>query len=107
MFLQTHVRGEDIACRYGGEEFTLILPDASLADTCRRAEELLESVRQLQVQHSGKSLGFITLSLGVANFPEYGTTVDEVIHAADTALLQAKEQGRNRVIIAERGQLNG
>ncbi|NJN65340.1 MAG: PAS domain S-box protein [Chloroflexaceae bacterium] len=103
-FLQTHVRREDIACRYGGEEFTLILPDTSLPDTLKRAEELLAGARELQIRHKGRSPGAITLSFGVACCPEHGRTADEVIRAADTALLRAKETGRDRVVVAQGGE---
>lgn len=100
-FLQSHIRREDIACRYGGEEFTLILPDTSLLDSWKRAEELLIEGREIQVRYKGRSLGSITLSFGVASYPENGRTADEVVRVADMALLQAKESGRDRVVVAQ------
>jgi diguanylate cyclase (GGDEF)-like protein/PAS domain S-box-containing protein len=96
-FLQQHTRGEDIACRYGGEEFTLVLPGASLADTQQRARELRTGIQALVVKHGGQALAQVTISLGVAVFPEHGTTADSLIRAADQALYQAKRNGRNRV----------
>lgn len=99
-FLQAQVRGADIACRYGGEEFILVLPGASLEDTRRRAEQVRRRVERLQAQHKGCHLGSITVSLGVAAFPEHGMTAEAVIKAADTALYQAKAAGRNRVMLA-------
>lgn len=99
-FLQSNIRGEDIACRYGGEEFTLILPGASLDNTRKRAQMLCEKIRELQVVHHGKPLGKITLSLGVSCFPDHGTTSEAVIGAADDALYQAKHAGRNRVCVS-------
>ncbi|MFH0812236.1 MAG: GGDEF domain-containing protein [Pseudomonadota bacterium] len=98
--LQKYVRGSDIACRYGGEEFTVILPDASLEVTCQRAEQLREAATNLQVEHRGQLLGLITLSLGVAVFPEHGSTAGDVLQAADVALYRAKNEGRNRVCVA-------
>jgi diguanylate cyclase (GGDEF)-like protein/PAS domain S-box-containing protein len=98
-FLKSNIRGEDIACRYGGEEFALILPEASIEGTRQRAEQLREGVKHLEVQHRGQSLGGVTLSVGVAMFPEHGTTTDDILRAADAALYQAKATGRDRVVI--------
>jgi diguanylate cyclase (GGDEF)-like protein len=99
-FLQRHTRDTDVACRYGGEEFTLILPEATLEDTQRRAEDLCTGIKDLHVQHNGRMLGTITISLGVAGFPRDGRSVATVLRAADLALLQAKTEGRNRLVIA-------
>jgi len=98
--LQKTVRKEDIACRYGGEEFLLALPDASFEDTVARAEQLQNMAQALDVVHRGRSLGQVTLSLGVAVFPTHGTTTDILIRAADTALYRAKQNGRSRVEVA-------
>jgi diguanylate cyclase (GGDEF)-like protein len=100
-FLQRHTRSGDVACRFGGEEFTLVLPHASLDDTRRRAEELRESIKHLQVVYEDRTLQTITVSLGVSCFPLHGTTVESVIAAADYALGLAKASGRDRVVIAE------
>jgi diguanylate cyclase (GGDEF)-like protein len=99
-FLQSHIRGSDIACRYGGEELTLILPEASLEVTKKRAEQIREGVKYLNIQHHGQALGAITLSLGVASFPEHGLSGEAVIQAADAALYRAKKSGRDTVRIA-------
>lgn len=96
-FLQSHVRKSDIACRYGGEELILILPEASLEIVLERAQAIRERVKHLQVQHRHQLLGTITLSLGVAMFPEHGLTVEAVLQAADAALYRAKQLGRDRV----------
>ncbi len=98
--LQRHVRSSDIACRYGGEEFTLIMPETSLEIACQRAGHLREAVKHLQVQHGKRSLGDVTLSFGVAVFPDHGTTAETLLRAADTALYQAKSEGRDRVCAA-------
>jgi diguanylate cyclase (GGDEF)-like protein/PAS domain S-box-containing protein len=97
-FLQAHIRGEDIACRYGGEEFTLILPGASPDITQQRAEYLREGVKHLNIVYRDQFLGLITLSLGIAIFPDHGTTVDNILRAADLALYRAKTEGRDRVV---------
>jgi diguanylate cyclase (GGDEF)-like protein/PAS domain S-box-containing protein len=102
-FLEMRVRKGDIACRYGGEEFTLILPEDTLEKAQQRAEELRTAVQALSVPYHGDLLDRITLSFGVAVFPEHGTTADLLLRAADKALYRAKAEGRDRVIVAERG----
>jgi diguanylate cyclase (GGDEF)-like protein/PAS domain S-box-containing protein len=99
--LLDHVRGEDIACRYGGDEFILILPDASLQVTLERAEQIVKLARWSYLQLEGQNLSAVTLSVGVALFPEHGRTSDAILKAADAALYQAKHAGRNRVVAAD------
>jgi len=98
--LRNNVRGEDIACRFGGEEFILILPDASLEMTQQRAEQIREVIKGMIVEYRHQPLGVVTVSVGVAGFPTHGTTSDEMIQKADEALYQAKHRGRDRVEIA-------
>jgi diguanylate cyclase (GGDEF)-like protein len=100
-FVKARIRGEDIACRYGGEEFVLILPDASLEDTRRKAEQIRADVKQLKVYSQGRLLDNISISLGVAAFPDHGSTQGDILKAADTALYRAKNEGRDRVVVAE------
>ncbi len=100
-FLRSNVRGEDIACRFGGEEFVLIMPEATREITSQRAEHFRKNLKQLSVKQSDQLVGRITLSLGVAIFPDHGSTGEEVLQAADVALYRAKRQGRDRVVIAE------
>ncbi len=97
--LRTNVRGEDIACRYGGEEFLLILPDASLESVKQRAEEIRVKVKELRIAYQSEELS-ITISVGVAILPNHGSNVDDALKAADAALYKAKAEGRNRVMIA-------
>jgi len=98
--LGRQVRVEDIACRYGGEEFTLVLPGCSLEAACQRAEVLCGNVRDLRVPFAGQVLGGVTLSVGVAAYPQHGATGPAVMRSADSALYQAKLAGRNRVMPA-------
>ena len=98
-FLLTRTRGEDIACRYGGEEFVYVLPEASLEDTLNRAQQLRTEVKQITVYHLGKRLDNISISLGVTAFPEHGLTVETILKTADTALYQAKNEGRDRAVV--------
>jgi len=99
--LQSQIRGEDIACRVGGEEFLLILPDTSLDTARQRAEKLREECKRISIQYGGRPLAAITLSLGIATFPEHGTTSEAILRSADEALYQAKAQGRDCVVIAK------
>jgi diguanylate cyclase (GGDEF)-like protein/PAS domain S-box-containing protein len=102
-FITNIIRKEDIACRWGGEEFFLILPGASLKAGLERAEEIRFGAKQLQVP-TGKPHRPVTLSLGIAVYPEHGVTTDELIKAADTALYWAKQAGRDRVMAPQRLQ---
>lgn len=97
---RAHVRKEDIACRYGGEEFLIILPDAPLDIAIERAEQIREAVKRLELKSSGRLIGAVTASIGLAMFPEHAQTVDTLVKAADTALYEAKHAGRDRVILA-------
>lgn len=100
-YLKTRIRKEDIACRYGGEEFILILPDVNTETTCQRAEAIRQGVEGMYVSvQNQQNLRLVTLSMGVSIFPENGQTVEELLRSADVALYQAKQAGRNRYILA-------
>ena len=99
--IQGQIREEDIACRYGGEEFLLIMPGAPMEIVLERANEVNLSVKRLHMQ--SKSLKHITISAGVAIFPEHGSTSKDIIKAADAALYRAKEEGRDRVCLSGLG----
>jgi len=96
-FLRRHTRGQDVACRYGGDEFTLILPGASQEVTRRRAEQLRDEFKRLQVRYPDPAMGIVTLSMGVATFPAHGATWEVVLREADVALYRAKQEGRDQV----------
>jgi diguanylate cyclase (GGDEF)-like protein len=100
-FLQAHVRESDFTCRYGGEEFLMILPEATREITQLRAEQIREEIHGLQVQYEGQSLEMVTLSLGVAMYPQHGSTKELLFSAVDAALYRAKNEGRDRVIVAD------
>lgn len=101
LMLGTHLRKADIACRYGGEEFTLILPEADAQAACQKAEQLREAAKRLVIQYGRKTVEPISLSLGVACCPTHGATGEALLHAADTALYQSKAAGRDCVTLAE------
>jgi diguanylate cyclase (GGDEF)-like protein len=97
LFLQKQVQNSEIVCRYGGEEFMVILPEGSLEYAHQVAEQIRQGVKELAINYQEQSLDMITLSLGVAGFPEHGKTGDEVIRAADVALYHAKAKGHDCV----------
>ncbi|HQO28926.1 MAG TPA: GGDEF domain-containing protein, partial [Accumulibacter sp.] len=99
--LQQRLRGDDIACRYGGEEFIVILPGASLENVVQRAEGLRRLVADdLRIIYDGDELPGVTLSIGVSSFPMHGLNGEQCIRAADDALYRAKLAGRDRVVEA-------
>jgi diguanylate cyclase (GGDEF)-like protein len=102
-FLCRRTRGQDVACRYGGEEFVLILSGASLETAKQRAELLREEAKKLAVQYEGHVLGSITLSVGVAASPVHGSTAEDLLRTADAALYRAKTKGRNLVVVGHLG----
>lgn len=91
----------DLACRYGGEEFLVVLAGANLAVTQAKAETIRSQVKLLQLEYEGKSLGSITCSLGVACFPKHGQTLQDLVAIADAALYEGKKLGRDRVVTPE------
>ena len=98
--LQRSLRREDIPCRHGGEEFVVVLPDASLEDARRRAEQLREGIKLLRTPYKGGIVGPLSASIGVAAYPEHGSTGEALIRTADAALYRAKREGRDRVMVA-------
>jgi diguanylate cyclase (GGDEF)-like protein len=93
-------RGSDIACRFGGEEFAVILPGASLDNTRKRAEAIRASFEALDLVYGGQRLAPLSLSAGVSALPPGATQWGCVLQEADKALYAAKEGGRNRVVAA-------
>jgi diguanylate cyclase (GGDEF)-like protein/PAS domain S-box-containing protein len=99
--LREHVRGEDIPSRYGGDEFILVLPDASCEVTRKRAELIRNAAHHFHTQFERQNLKLGTLSLGVAVYPSHGSTSAAILRAVDCALYRAKREGRGRVIVAD------
>ena len=96
-YLLSQTRQYDIACRYGGEELVIVMPDASLEDTTARAEQIRQGIKQLELKYENQNLETITVSIGISCFPGDGSDVNSLILAADKALYEAKEQGRDCV----------
>lgn len=98
--LREHLRKSDISCRYGGDEFVLILPDSSIADTQERVEQIRVFLKGIQRIHYGEKMqDMITLSAGIACMPDHGTTEVELLRAADGAMYAAKKGGRDRIVV--------
>jgi diguanylate cyclase (GGDEF)-like protein len=100
--LKGNVRGSDIACRYGGEEFALILPETGADAAVRRAEDIRMAISMLDLRHDRKPLGRVEASFGIALFPDHGHDADDMLRVADMALYAAKGAGRNRVVVGHR-----
>jgi diguanylate cyclase (GGDEF)-like protein len=98
--LRQSVRAEDLACRYGGEEFVLILPECALEPAVVRAEQVRTRLEELYVERAGELPGSVTISIGVAGFRETTDKLDLLLKFADKALYQAKHDGRDRVVVA-------
>jgi diguanylate cyclase (GGDEF)-like protein len=99
--LQQSTRDEDIACRLGGEEFILILPEMEQSTAERRAQEMLDAIRGMELMFDGKKLRDITASAGIAVFPMHGINAEQLIARSDSALYQAKNKGRDQYAVAE------
>lgn len=95
--LHQNFRSEDIACRLGGEEFIMIMPEMDRTIAERRAHEMLRDAMSIQIVHEGRELPPVTVSIGLAMFPEDGQTPDAMMQAADRAVYRSKADGRNRV----------
>ncbi len=104
IIFQHYVRKEDIACRYGGEEFILIMPDITEEVAMQRAEKICSVVRAMTVEYQRQPLGVITLSGGLAMFADEELSVDRILKRVDVALYAAKNNGRNRIEIASSSQ---
>lgn len=98
--LKKRVRGSDFICRYGGEEFLMVLPGVTTLSAQKRAEEIRRKCSEVIIQHDGKSLK-VTMSFGVATYPVHGQKADEIIIKADKAMYKSKRSGRNKVTISD------
>lgn len=99
--LMSQLRSMDLACRYGGEEMTVILPETSLVAGQQLADRLRQSIEKNPFVVDNEQQVQITVSIGVASFPEHGEKVSTLVASADKALYAAKKGGRNRVCIPE------
>ena len=98
--LQAQVRGGDVACRFGGEEFVILMPNAPLESAKARGRQILEAIRGQEIPHQGHLLPSVTASLGVAEFPTHASDAEGILDAADNALYIAKRTGRDRMVVS-------
>jgi len=98
--LQRVTRDSDVAARYGGEEFTIVMTDTTSELGLQRAEQIRAEIERMAIEALGKAVGEVTISIGLAQYPLHGTTMEALFRAADRALYHAKHMGRNRVAIA-------
>ena len=99
---KNNIRAEDIACRYGGEEFTIILPDTTVKGACDRADSIVSNIADLKVNFGQKIFDGFGVSIGVAFYPGDGDTADQLLQHADSALYEAKHSCRSQVSLFER-----
>jgi diguanylate cyclase (GGDEF)-like protein len=100
MLLQNNIRKGDIACRFSGQTFAVILPQSTFAVSQQRAENLRELARTLEIKYRGERVGHVTVSVGLAVFPDHGQTVENLLRSAEAALNRAKSCGGDCVIVA-------
>jgi diguanylate cyclase (GGDEF)-like protein len=91
-------RGSDLFCRYGGEEFLMVLPGATMEIARRRAEQLRQRCAETVFEYRGQKIQ-LTVSIGVATYPTHGAEMDAVLNKADQALYTSKNTGRNQVTV--------
>lgn len=101
--LREHARAADVVCRYGGEEFLLLCPEMPLAAALERAQQYRTNFAAQPLQAGAVSIA-VTLSAGVATFPQQGESAEALIRSADQALYRAKAAGRNRIEVASLAQ---
>lgn len=95
-----HIRAGDLPCRFGGEEFLLVQPGLAAEHARSRAESLRTAVRALSLEHAGRALGRVSISVGVATYPDHAGSAEALLKAADEALYRAKRGGRDRTVLA-------
>jgi diguanylate cyclase (GGDEF)-like protein/PAS domain S-box-containing protein len=104
MLLQTNVRKGDIACRYTGQTFVIILPQGNYEVSRKRADTLCDLIRTIEVKYQSAQVGHITGSFGLAIYPGHGQTVENLLRSAEAALNRAKNSGGDCVVVANQSQ---
>jgi diguanylate cyclase (GGDEF)-like protein len=101
--LRAQFTGNAVPCRFGGEEFVVLLPNTGVEDAAARAEELRAKIEAMTIRYAEGQLPRVTISAGIAGFPQAGANLTELLRVADEALYAAKQNGRNRVEISGAG----
>ncbi len=101
----TLLAADEVVCRYGGEEFMILLPSATHKQTIKIAETLRERIQDLSISYAGRILPTVTISCGVASYPQDGVQIQDILKNVDDALYLAKKRGRNKVV--DSSLLNG
>jgi len=99
--IKSRVRAGDLACRYGGEEFSLIVAEVDTEGTQKCVESIREAIKHLSLHHRGQTLGTITVSAGIATYPAHADDSEDLMRAADEALYRAKKAGRDCIFVIE------
>jgi diguanylate cyclase (GGDEF)-like protein len=99
-YLNNTFRGSDIACRFGGEEFVLVLANTDIPKVLPRLEHIASELKRVRLHYKDEALPHITISIGVAQAPQHGLTLNDIIRVADEALYVAKGSGRDKIVIA-------
>lgn len=99
--LHESARASDIVCRYGGEEFTLVLPNTSEQEASAWSERLMRRIRAMDIRQGSRTLPAVTISMELAIFPQHGSVAEALLHSADLALYEAKRAGRDRLKIVD------
>jgi len=100
LLLQKYYRKEDIVCRFGGEEFMIILPETPLKVVLDKARDIRKAVPKINLSFKGEKIKNITISIGIASYPEHGFSMKKLVSTVDKALYKAKALGRNRIEVA-------
>jgi diguanylate cyclase (GGDEF)-like protein len=98
--IKGRIRAGDLACRYGGEEFSLIIAEVGAEGAYRCMESIRDAIKHLSLHNRGQTLGTITISAGIATYPAHGDNPEDLLRAADDALYRAKKAGRDRIFIS-------
>lgn len=100
--MQGTFRGHDISCRLKDNKIIQILPEANIKSTLTKAEEVNEWINELDIKYKEQQIPKITVSIGIAAFPDHGNSTDELIQAVESALFRAKSAGKDQLMIAEK-----
>jgi diguanylate cyclase (GGDEF)-like protein len=98
-FFRLKIRQTDVFCRFGGEEFIMILPESTTDDTFKRVDQFRDEVKSMSIYFRNQRLPAVAISMGIATYPDHGINTNDLIQIADKALYKAKQEGRDRVII--------